>query len=93
MREVARVESGAEPIDLVKADARDVCVRVAYEASEPVVAKLVERGGAVLAAASSPALQGSLGERGPVCVRRGDVVRAMAEGPAARVRWIAWEAP
>jgi hypothetical protein len=93
MREVARKESGGDPVELVRADARDLCVRVAYEASGPIVAKLVERSGGVLAAAEVPATSGVLGARGPVCVRRGDVVRAVADGAGARVRWMAWEAP
>jgi hypothetical protein len=93
MREVARVEGGAETVDLVRAEGRDVCVRVAYEATGAVLAKLVDRTGGVLAAAPGQATEGVLGERGPVCVRRGDVVRGVAEGAGARVRWMAWQAP
>jgi hypothetical protein len=94
MREVARVESGAEMVDLVRADARDLCVRVAYEATATVTARLVDRSGGVLAASHGPTLDGLLGENGPVCIRRGDVVRGVAEAaPTARVRWMAWEAP
>lgn len=93
MREVTRKDAGPEAVDLVRADTRDVCVRVAYEATLPVVAKLVERGGGLLAASEAPATEGVLGARGPVCVRRGEVVRGLAEGTGARVRWMAWEAP
>jgi hypothetical protein len=94
MREVARKEGGADAVELVKADARDACVRVAFEASAPVAAKLVDHAGNVLAASDVPAPDGVLGARGPVCVRKGDVVRGIAEGSGgARVRWVAWEAP
>jgi hypothetical protein len=93
MHEVTRKDAGPEPVELVKADARDVCVRVAYEATAPVVAKLVDRGGSVLAAAEAAATEGVLGARGPVCVRRGEIVRGAADGAGARIRWMAWEAP
>lgn len=95
MREVARKESGAETVDLVKAEARDVCVRVAYEATGPVTTKLVDGAGRVLAAGGAATAEGVLAEHGPVCVRRGDVVRGVAEGAGAplRIRWMAWEAP
>ena len=93
MREVARRESGAGAVDLVKAEGRDVCVRVAYEATVPVTTKLVDGAGRVLAASGAATAEGVLAAHGPVCVRRGDVVRGVAEGVGARVRWMAWEAP
>jgi hypothetical protein len=93
MREVVRKDAGPDAVDLVRAETRDVCVRVAYEATVPVVAKLVERSGGVLVAGDAPAAEGVLGARGPVCIRRGEVVRGMAEGAGARIRWMAWEAP
>lgn len=93
MREVARKECGTEAVDLVKAEGRDVCVRVAYEATVPVTAKLVDGAGRVLATGGAATAEGVLAEHGPVCVRRGDVVRGVAEGAGARVRWMAWEAP
>jgi hypothetical protein len=93
MREVARKESTTDAVELVKADARDACVRVAFDATTPVSAKLVDHAGNVLAASESPDLDGVLGARGPVCIRKGDVVRGLAEGSGVRVRWVAWEAP
>jgi hypothetical protein len=92
MREAARREGGADPVALVSAEGRDTCLRVAFAASVPVKARLVDAAGNVLAASGDPATDGVLGARGPVCVRRGDVVKGVAEGAGARVRWIAWEA-
>jgi hypothetical protein len=92
MREVARKETGNDAVDLVTAQGRDACVRVAFEASAPVTVKLVDQGGNVLAATEGPVTDGVLAARGPVCVRKGDVVRGLAEGAGARVRWLAWEA-
>jgi hypothetical protein len=93
MREVARKETAGERVDLARAEARDVCVRVVFESSVPVVAKLVDGAGNVLVAGAGPATDGVLGERGPVCVRKGDVVSCVAEGGPARIRWVAWAAP
>lgn len=93
MREAARRAGTGDAVDLVKADASDTCVRVAFAASVPVTASLLGAQGDVLATLSQPADHGVLGERGPVCVRRGDVVRGVAGGPPVHVRWVAWEAP
>lgn len=95
MREVARKPGtgGGEPVELVRAEARDACLRVAFEADAPLVTKLVDENGQVLAALPVPATHGVLAEGGPVCVRKGDVVRAIAEGSGAHVRWMAWESP
>jgi hypothetical protein len=93
MREVARKETRGERVDLVHAEGHDACVRVAYEASAPVLARLVDGAGNVLVAASAAANDGVLGERGPVCVRKGDTVACLADGGPARIRWVAWEAP
>jgi hypothetical protein len=93
MREVARKETAGERVDLVRAEGRDVCVRVAFEANAPVVARLVDSAGNVLVANASAATEGVLGERGPVCVRKGEVVACVADGGPARIRWVAWEAP
>jgi hypothetical protein len=92
MREAARREGGADPVALVSAEGRDTCLRVAFSASAPVTARLVDAAGNVLAATGDAAIDGVLGARGPVCVRRGDVVKGVAEGAGARVRWIAWQA-
>jgi hypothetical protein len=92
MREVARRETGTEAVDLTTPEARDACVRVAFEATAPVTAKILDEGGNVLAATEEAATDGVLAARGPVCVRKGDVVRGLAEGTGARVRWMAWEA-
>jgi hypothetical protein len=93
MRELARRESSGERIEIVRADRQDACVRVAFESTGPVVGKLVDGVGAVLATSHEATTRGVLGEHGPVCVRRGDSVSAIAEGPSARVRWVAWVAP
>ncbi len=93
MREVARRADGASSVDLLRADAADTCVRVAFAATSPVTARLLDRSGAVLASTAASATTGALGERGPVCVRKGDVVRAAIDGGPARVRWVAWQAP
>jgi hypothetical protein len=92
MREAARREGGTDPVALVTAEGRDTCLRVAFAASAPVKARLVDAAGNVLAATSEASTDGVLAARGPVCVRRGDVVRGIADGAGARVRWIAWEA-
>jgi hypothetical protein len=93
MREVARLQSAGDKIEIAHAEGRDACVRVAFEASTPVVAKLVDGEGNVLASSNVPATYGVLGERGPVCVRKGDNVSAVAEGADANVRWVAWASP
>jgi hypothetical protein len=93
MREVARKENTGDKVQIAQAGGHDACVRVVFEASSPVVAKLVDGEGNVLASSDSPATDGVLGERGPVCVRKGDAVSAVAEGAAASVRWVAWESP
>jgi hypothetical protein len=93
MREVARKESGAEPVDLARAEGRDSCLRVAFNASVPVQARLVDGGGNTLATTAEPVTDGVLGARGPVCIRKGDVLKGVAGASEAHVRWVAWEAP
>lgn len=93
MREAARKDGGADALDLVKADTRDACVRVAFAASAPVTAKLVDHAGHVLAASETPATDGVLGAKGPVCIRKGDVVRGLADAAGVHVRWVAWASP
>jgi hypothetical protein len=98
MREVARMQSAGDKVEIARAEVRDACVRVAFKASSPVVAKLVDGEGNVLASSDIAATDGVLGQRGPVCVRRGDAVSAVAggaEGPGGvtNVRWVAWESP
>ncbi len=93
MREVARKETAGERVDLARADGRDICVRVAFESSAPVLAKLVDGAGNVLVASSVASTDGVLGERGPVCVRKGEQVACLAEGGPAQVRWVVWQAP
>jgi hypothetical protein len=93
MHEVARRETRGERADLVGAEGRDVCVRVAFKASAPVLAKLLDGDGKVLAARTTVGIEGVLGELGPICVRKGEVVACMAEGGPALLQWMAWEAP
>ncbi len=93
MRRAAERDSGGERVELVRAEGKDTCVRVAFESAEPVLARLLGADGTVLSEARAAATAGTLGERGPVCVRKSDTVSATAEGAAGRVRWIAWAAP
>jgi hypothetical protein len=96
MREVAKVQSTGdkgEKVEVARAQGRDACVRVAFEATSPVVAKLLDVGGNVLASSAAPTTDGVLGERGPVCVRNGDAVMATAEGSGSSIRWVAWASP
>jgi hypothetical protein len=97
MREVARRAGSTDAVELLRAESADACVRIAFVSSAPIVAKVVDENGEVLASAASAAAEGVLGERGPICVRKGEVVRAVGEGAApgdvTRVRWMAWQAP
>jgi len=95
MHEVARKPGvgGGDAVELVRAEAHDACLRVAFESDAPLVAKLVDENGQVLAAIAVPSTHGVLAGEGPVCVRKGDVVRAVAEGSGAHVRWMAWASP
>jgi hypothetical protein len=93
MRRAAERESGGERIELVHAAGKDTCVRVAFEATAPVLARLLGADGTVLYEMRSPTTAGVLGERGPVCVRKSDVVSATAEAVGGRIRWIAWASP
>jgi hypothetical protein len=94
MREATRKQSRAgERVELVRAEGRDACVRVAFAANTPVATRLVDGDGSVLAARTAPTTDGVLGEHGPVCVRRGDLVAGVADGMVGVVRWIAWESP
>ena len=99
MRLAAELDSADEAVELVRADAQDECVRVAFQATAPVSATLTDAKGATLAAVTSLSSTGTLAESGPVCVRRGDVVVATAKShgvdaaPRPRVSWAAWAAP
>lgn len=93
MHEVARMQNTGDKVEIAHAEGRDACVRVAFEASAPVLAKLVDGQGNVLASSDKPATGGVLGEHGPVCVRRGQAVSALAEGSGANIRWMAWASP
>ena len=93
MREVTRTVSAGDKVEIARAGGRDACVRVVFEASSPVVARLLDGEGNVLASSEAPAIGGVLGERGPVCVRKGETVMGVAEGTEPSVRWVAWESP
>lgn len=94
MREFARRAGGLEAATLLHAEASDACVRVAFAASAAIVGELVDGAGEVLASSGPAATEGVLAARGPVCVRKGDVVLAAGKGPVGtRVRWLAWQAP
>ena len=97
MREAAKAEQAGDRArtDVVRAVTRDLCARVAFVASAPVTARLEDGAGNVLARVAA-AQAGALGERGPVCVRRGDVIRVSFDASLetrARVRWVGWAAP
>ncbi len=92
MRLAAEREGAGERTELVRAAEKDTCARVAFEASAPVIAKLFDGQGGVLAQSSAPQTEGELGELGPVCVRKGDRIEGGATG-ATVVRWIAWALP
>jgi hypothetical protein len=90
MHVVATHEGTNEPFEVLRAVDSDLCVRVAFEASEPVTATLADTAGATLASRGD-AGAGLLAADGPVCIRRGGAVRATATGsPAVHVRWVAW---
>ena len=95
MREVARAEiagdGGAKlSAEIARAEGRDVCVRVAYAAPAPVVARIED--GANMLTERAGESEGLLGARGPVCVTRGGALRVTFEG-AAKIRFVAWVAP
>jgi hypothetical protein len=92
MRQVARRESSGEKTEIVRADRGDTCVRVAFEAAVPVIAKLVDEANTVLATTAAAALEGVLGENGPVCIRKGEAL-SVTVGGATTVRWVAWATP
>ena len=56
MHEVARKTGagGGDPVELLRAEAHDACLRVAFEADAPLVPKLVDGNGQVLAAIAVP---------------------------------------
>jgi hypothetical protein len=90
MQPVARRESAGEKIEIVRAGAHDTCIRVAFEAKAPVVARMLDSAGEVLASSASPAVEGVLGELGPICIRRGESLGVDTDGsPTAQVRWVA----
>ncbi len=98
MRLVAEHASTDSAIDVLRADSQDECVRVAYDAPEPIVAELTDSKGDVLARSAAPASTGVLAAAGPVCVRRGDAVTAVAlrsddAGVRGPVLWAVWAAP
>jgi hypothetical protein len=93
MREVARRTSAGDRIELVRAEGQDTCVRVAFAAGLPIVAKLVDSSGQVVATTGAASTEGVLGETGPVCMRKGDSMSAVTEGVRGPVRWVAWASP
>ena len=93
MRRAAEKESTGDRIELVRAAGKDTCVRVAFESAAPMLARLLGADGTVLYEMRAATTAGVLGDRGPICVRKGDVVSATAEGAGGRVRWIAWASP
>jgi len=68
----------------------DTCVRVFVRAVTPVQARLVGKGGALLA--DGKGLDVTLGSKGPVCVRKGEPLVITVEGDA-RVRVLLRSSP
>lgn len=93
MRRATERESTGERVELLRAVAGDACVRVTFGSSVPIIARLLTGDGMVLAETPAATTDGALGDRGPVCIRKGDTVSAVAEGAAGRVRWVAWASP
>jgi hypothetical protein len=98
MRLAAQRRSTDVETDLLRADSHDECVRVAYDADEPITARLTNAKGDVLAHTDALASFGVLPAAGPVCVRKGDAIAAVAlRSPDASARpqvlWAAWAAP
>jgi hypothetical protein len=79
-----RAASGESREGELKAET-DLCVRATFVATAPVTGKLEDGAGHLLA--QSAGERGEIAERGPVCVRRGEVVRVRFDGEA-RVRWV-----
>lgn len=94
MRELSRDEKSGEKslsADVLQAD-KDACVRVTFAATTELRAVLEDPSGAVLAVTKAKA--GVLGERGPVCVRKGGTLRVRFDGDGAiRLRFITWTSP
>ncbi|MEO6577173.1 MAG: hypothetical protein ABIP89_25215 [Polyangiaceae bacterium] len=94
MREIARDEKIGEKslvTDILQTD-KDACVRLAFAATTELRAVLEDQKGLVLA--ETKATSGALGERGPVCVRKGGTIRARFEGDGPlRVRFVTWSSP
>jgi len=84
--------SGAREVgqELVANLDADACLRVVFSSAEAVVAKLADDKGRTLA--ELPAvLDGKLGERGPICVRRGTTVHVQFSAPGdIVVRFASW---
>lgn len=93
MREIGREEKSGEKslvAEILHADA-DSCVRVSFAASTELRAVLEDPSGVL---AETKSKSGALGERGPVCVRKGVTLKARFEGDGAiKVRFIAWSSP
>jgi hypothetical protein len=103
MREAARGEIAGDAAGatnattatrvIARADDRDVCVRVTMVARPAAHAWLADTRGDVLSDAAE-ATDATLGARGPVCVRKGDVVSLHLESKTPFVaRFVAWQSP
>ena len=58
MRQAAERESGGERTELVRAAGNDTCVRVAFEATAPVLARLLDADGTLLCETRVPTRRG-----------------------------------
>ena len=92
MRVLAQGEE-ASPLrlELPRSDV-DLCVRGVFVADAPVRATLKSGAGDTIAEADATT-SGTLGARGPVCIRRAQTLTLQLEQPARRVRYVVWAAP
>jgi hypothetical protein len=93
MREIGRDEKSGEKsvvAEILRTD-KDACVRLSFAATTELRAVLEDQSGVL---AETKSKTGALGERGPVCIRKGNTIRARFEGDGAiRVRFVAWSSP
>jgi hypothetical protein len=96
MRALDRGDVGPELARDLIADAKaDTCVRVSFSATTPVSAELLDDHARSLAEAPE-ATRSTLGDRGPICIRRGDTMRlrfAPRAGTTPHIRFVAWASP
>jgi len=93
MREALRLPLAAQGAAQVSAE-RDTCVRAVFAASAPVKVSLVDASGTVRGTTTN-GTAGLVPPNGPACIRRGEALRLVFEGPPpdATVRAVVFVAP